>query len=216
MLGVVFTFFSIKSFAGEKLPSDIGRSLYMYSVVTNGCQKIPKITGVVKATKAKSIQNNKTKENVMTFWRQSIEYQACGHARKTTLYFFVYGNEKKVYYSIKSKSDAIPMARTKFSGTFTSELLKRDTFGDVVRFLYSKKCSVSKNDLMNRAKYYVSSVVKPIDVVSNGKTKRVLQWDEIWSIDACGSNYLFPIVFTGDGVGGTFWRIGKVKSKKIE
>ncbi|QLE79992.1 hypothetical protein FLM55_06195 [Francisella sp. Scap27] len=183
----------------------------MYDVVKFNCDKVPQIESVSKATKPVTSQDKQTKETVMASI-QSLEYQACGEYKKVTLHYFIYGNDKpaKLYYSIGTKNDPAPLVRTMFSGSFTSALLKHDTLDNIQRYLYSKRCSTSKEQLEQNTSFYVASVLKRISTISNHKRVSVLQWGETWNVNACNKSYMFPITFTGDGVGGTYWSIGKV------
>jgi hypothetical protein len=201
---------AINSYALEKVNTDdILKTLYMYDIIKFQCKEPPKITHVDKSTKPLAIEDKDTKKIALTFWRQKITYLACGKSVDTTVYYKVWGDQKEVNFSIKSESDPTPLIGTKFEGSFTSTLLRKDTFDGIVKFLYSKKCSISKKQAMNNTKFYVSSPIKPVKLVSKNKQKTVLQWGEKWSVNACGKNYVFPITFTGDGVGGAFWKINK-------
>ncbi|RZP35139.1 hypothetical protein EXW69_00980 [Francisella tularensis subsp. mediasiatica] len=191
--------------------------MYVYNVVKFGCQERPEISSVEEPTKPLAIQDKKTKDNVITFWRQKLTYVGCGEERSVTLHYFIYNNEnpKKVYYSIKAKNDPIPLNKTIFEGSFASLVLRNDVLNDVVRFLYSKKCSMPEDKLRDHIKYYTASALRYALILSNQKRIKVPQWQEVWSVDACDKNYHFPITFTGDGVGGTYWSIGKVTDTEI-
>jgi hypothetical protein len=174
----------------------------------------------VKITKAEKMNKwlgikNKAGEIVLKTSRQNITFSSCGISRNTTIFFKIWGDSKKIDYSIKSKNDPIPIMGTQFEGSIATKKLKKDTFSSVVKFLSSKKCHESKSDIMKNTKFYVSSAIHQVNILLNGKKTKVPQWSEKWSVNACDKNYKFPIIFTGDGIGGTNWDVKKVTISAI-
>ncbi|MBD5784498.1 hypothetical protein IFN73_12205, partial [Francisella tularensis subsp. holarctica] len=120
----------------------------------------------------------------MYFWRQKLTYVGYREKRSVTLHYIIYNNEnpKKVYYSIKAKNDSIPLNKTIFEGSFTSLVLRNDVLNDVVRFLYSKKCSMPEDKLRDHIKYYTASALRNDLILSIQKRIKVLQWQEVCSV----------------------------------
>ncbi|MFV9973198.1 MAG: hypothetical protein AB8V06_06940 [Francisella endosymbiont of Hyalomma asiaticum] len=102
-------------------------------------------------------------------------------------------NPKRIYFSIKAKNDPIPLSKTIFAGTFTSALLMNDTLNDVAKYLYANNFYISREQLSKDVKFYVASGLNHVYLSSDNKKVKVLQWYELWSVDACGQNYSFLI-----------------------
>ncbi|APC92375.1 MULTISPECIES: hypothetical protein [Francisella] len=81
---------------------------------------------------------------------------------------------------------------------------------DVAKYLCANSCNIAKEQLSKDVKFYVTFGFKRVYLSSASKKIKVVQWHELWSVDGCGQNYSFPITFTGDGVGGTYWSILKL------
>ena len=69
-----------------------------------------------------------------------------------------------------------------------------DTLNYVDKYLYTNNCNISREQLSKDVKFYVASGLNHVYLSSDNKKVKVLQWHELWSVDACGQNYSFPLL----------------------
>lgn len=87
--------------------------------------------------------------------------------------------------------------------TAAGDILQADTIKSLTRQLkYNKECT--KMDYIEVSPVRVSS----LGAGESGASKQYGNIEEQWVVNGCGGRFPYKVVFTPDGVGGTFIQVG--------